>query len=119
MMSAFLIFAKKSKFCLLFQKIWYICRVLIYYLTLKFKTMKKLVVLLAIAAISFGFTSCKKNCTCTGTSVMKIEGEEDVKTNVNYSAGKMSKSECESYKYVGGITMPGATIEQNVKCSVE
>ncbi|MCL2289346.1 MAG: hypothetical protein FWC34_01385 [Bacteroidetes bacterium] len=70
--------------------------------------MKKLLVVLAIAAI--GFASCKKSCVCTGSVTVDGITEQVVEMHV----GDMSKSDCEKHVYA---TPPGAT--STVKCKSE
>ncbi len=48
--------------------------------------MKKLLCVLAMGAIVFGFTSCKRECVCTVTA------QDD--TTQTYQRGKMSAQEC-------------------------
>lgn len=48
--------------------------------------MKKLLCVLAMGAIVFGFASCKRNCVCTVTF------QDD--TSTTYSQGTMSAKEC-------------------------
>jgi len=72
--------------------------------------MKKLFVVLCVAAIGFAFTSCKKECVCTGTQTLL--GEE---TNVEVKVGEMSKKDCEAYKYE--VKTEG--VEVNVTCKSE
>jgi len=62
--------------------------------------MKKLLVVVVAVAVGFAFTSCKKNCICSGNYKFFIEGMPDQEVPIPpTSVGELSKSECESYKW--------------------
>jgi len=74
--------------------------------------MKKLVVVLCVAAVAFAFTSCKKDdkssCKCTGSYTTSIGvaipvGPIDV--------GDYSGTECELYKYNWEAIVPGEYLD--------
>ena len=70
--------------------------------------MKKLLVVVAVVAVGFAFTSCKKDCVCSGK--VTVLGIETVVPE--YSAGEMSTADCEAVKYAAAA--PGAVVD--VKC---
>jgi hypothetical protein len=82
--------------------------------------MKKLFVVLAVAAFCFGTTSCKKDCICSGTVKSEVSGLEPITTSIpSTNVGKMSKADCEAYKYPYETTVPGATVTVDVTCKAE
>ena len=57
--------------------------------------MKKVLLVLAVAAMFLGFNSCKKDCICSGSfEFQNMQYEESA------NVGKMSTSDCEIYTWV-------------------
>ena len=82
--------------------------------------MKKLLVVLGVVAFGFAFTSCKKDCKCSGTVKMEAEGMDPMEQKIDFTTpDKMSKSDCESYVYKYDAAIPGATVTSDVKCKAE
>ena len=72
--------------------------------------MKKLFVVLCVAAIGFAFTSCKKDCVCNWTGKdLPAEITKDI------DAGKMSKKDCEAYT----TTAPAGFTDLKLECKVK
>ncbi len=72
--------------------------------------MKKLLAVVAVVAVGFAFTSCKKDCVCSGT--VKIDGLPDI-TVPETPVGEMSTSDCKAYNYDYGT--PGAKADITCK----
>jgi len=82
--------------------------------------MKKVLVVVVAIAVGFAFTSCKKNCNCSGSYKVDVAGMPTQEyTLASTSIGQMSKTECESYKYDPQVTVPGATVTADIKCKSE
>ena len=72
--------------------------------------MKKILVILTVAAIGFAFTSCTKERECLCSGKYSILGLPDFK--VEDSIGEMSPADCKAHKY--SVNVPGAVVD--VKC---
>ena len=79
--------------------------------------MKKLLVVLGVVAVGFAFTSCKKDCVCTGT--VKVEGQADVKVDQN--VGSMKSADCKNdlYKFTKPAGVEDKDIKIDVKCAAK
>ena len=73
--------------------------------------MKKILVILTVAAIGFAFTSCTKERECLCSGKYSILGLPDV-TVTDVPVGEMSASDCRAYKYK--VENPLAVV--TVKC---
>jgi len=82
--------------------------------------MKKLFLVLGVAAVCFCATSCKKDCKCSGTIKSTVLGVTSESTLPPTSVGEMSSSACNAYEYKSpGLSVPGAEVVYDVKCKVE
>jgi len=68
----------------------------------------KTIVLIALAGISLTFTSCKKNYTCTCTTVVGTSSADETHSidNATYTDAKNS---CNNYQDQANNTLPGGT----------
>jgi hypothetical protein len=82
--------------------------------------MKKVFLVLCVAAIGFAFTSCKKDCVCSGSYKIEIDGIDPIEyTLPATSVGEMKVSDCESYDWKYDGATPGATVTYDITCKAE
>jgi len=82
--------------------------------------MKKLFLLLGVAAFCFAATSCKKSCVCEGTYKGEVEGIDPIEyTLPPTTVGEMSKADCESFKWGIPVELPGYTYTYDITCKAE
>jgi len=78
--------------------------------------MKKVLIVVVAVAVGFAFTSCKKNCNCSGLTKVEVEGLPPIEQKWTFDAGKLSKSDCEAFKWDLGTQLPeGATFTYECK----
>jgi hypothetical protein len=77
--------------------------------------MKKLIPMIAVAALATMFTSCKKDYTCTCTST--VTGSSAVTTK--YPLGKQKKKDAESACNAMNATVSGGGMSASVSCKLD
>ena len=70
--------------------------------------MKKAKIILAVAILGMTFTSCKKDYTCTCTTVVSGVGV-DVRHSIDDATLVDAKKSCNNYEDQGNSGLPGST----------
>ena len=80
---------------------------------------KLLVALCAVALLSLSLSSCKKSCVCNGKYIVTADGEREEILINDFPAGEMSKKDCKKYDFKPTISVPGATVVYDIKCTTK
>ena len=68
--------------------------------------MKKVFLVLCVVAIGFAFTSCKKDCKCSGSYEYTLLDEPYKIEIPEYSAGELKKADCEAVTFTLPAGLP-------------